>query len=98
MASEAPNGPASPEAGYTGNTRGNERCAAHARYDSSLAAGRKWGLAATSHLIMQYSLLHRGVAGAASLALANSVLAAKPETRVRAEIPAQYRWDFSAIY
>ncbi len=23
---------------------------------------------------------------------------AKPETRVRAEIPAQYRWDFSAIY
>ncbi len=24
--------------------------------------------------------------------------AAKPETRVRAEIPAQYRWDFTAIY
>lgn len=26
------------------------------------------------------------------------MFAAKPETRVRAEIPAQYRWDFSAIY
>lgn len=40
-----------------------------------------------------------GVAGAASLFLATStVFAAKPETRVRAEIPAQYRWDFTAIY
>lgn len=26
------------------------------------------------------------------------MFAAKPETRVRSEIPAQYRWDFSAIY
>ena len=24
--------------------------------------------------------------------------AAKPETRNRAEIPAEFRWDFSAIY
>ena len=48
--------------------------------------------------MMHHRLLHRGVAGAASLALANTLLAAKPETRVRAEIPAQYRWDFSAIY
>ena len=27
-----------------------------------------------------------------------AALAAKPTTQVRAEIPAQYRWDFSAIY
>ncbi|PAW65427.1 MAG: oligoendopeptidase F [Opitutia bacterium Tous-C1TDCM] len=40
-----------------------------------------------------------GVAGAASLLLASyTVFAAKPETRVRGEIPAQYRWDFTAIY
>jgi oligoendopeptidase F len=44
-------------------------------------------------------LMPSGVAGAASLFLATStVFAAKPETRVRAEIPAQYRWDFTAIY
>lgn len=44
-------------------------------------------------------LMPTGVAGAASLFLATStVFAAKPETRVRAEIPAQYRWDFTAIY
>ncbi len=44
-------------------------------------------------------LMPSGVAGAASLLLASSaVFAARPETRVRAEIPAQYRWDFTAIY
>jgi oligoendopeptidase F len=43
-------------------------------------------------------LLNCGVVGAASLAIAGSALAAKPETRNRAEIPAQYRWDFSPIY
>lgn len=42
-------------------------------------------------------LLHRGLVGLTALALAAGVLA-KPETHVRAEIPAQYRWDFSAIY
>ena len=42
---------------------------------------------------------HGGVIGAASLAFASATSSmAKPETRVRAEIPAQYRWDFSAIY
>ncbi|HVS51860.1 MAG TPA: oligoendopeptidase F [Opitutaceae bacterium] len=45
-----------------------------------------------------HRLLNCGVVGAASLALAGSALAAKPETRNRAEIPAQYRWDFSPIY
>ncbi|MSU71540.1 MAG: oligoendopeptidase F [Opitutus sp.] len=44
------------------------------------------------------SLLNYGVWGAASLAVAGTPLAGKPETRNRAEIPAQYRWDFSAIY
>jgi oligoendopeptidase F len=43
-------------------------------------------------------LLNCGVVGAASLAIAGSALAAKPETRNRAEISAQYRWDFSPIY
>lgn len=44
-------------------------------------------------------LMPTGVAGAASLLLASyTVFAAKPETRVRTEIPAQYRWDFTAIY
>jgi oligoendopeptidase F len=47
-------------------------------------------------------LFHRGVLGAASLAFAAGTASAagatKPETRVREEIPAQYRWDFSAIY
>lgn len=48
---------------------------------------------------MQYSLIHRGVLGAASLAFAGMAIAAgKPETRNRAEIPSQYKWDFSAIY
>jgi oligoendopeptidase F len=31
-------------------------------------------------------------------AFAASALAAKPATRIRAEIPAEFRWDFSAIY
>lgn len=45
-----------------------------------------------------HPLLHRGVLGAVSLAFASGAMAAKPETRVRAEIPSQYKWDFSAIY
>lgn len=35
---------------------------------------------------------------AASLAIAGTVGATKPETRNRAEIPASYQWDFSAIF
>lgn len=39
------------------------------------------------------------VAGAVLTVLAAPpVAAAKPDTRVREEIPAQYRWDFTAIY
>ena len=34
----------------------------------------------------------------ALVALTPSAHAAKPDTRVRAEIPAEFRWDFSAIY
>ncbi len=45
------------------------------------------------------STLSRGAAAAASVMLATAtVSAAKPETRIRSEIPASYRWDFSAIY
>jgi len=35
---------------------------------------------------------------AASVTLAGFAASAKPATRVRAEIPAQYRWDFTPIY
>jgi len=34
----------------------------------------------------------------AVILLASPALAAKPATQVRAEIPAEFRWDFSAIY
>lgn len=38
-------------------------------------------------------------AGALTTVFATAgLLSAKPDTRVRAEIPAQYRWDFTAIY
>ena len=40
----------------------------------------------------------RALAGAFAAALVTTVMCAKPDTRVRSEIPAQYRWDFSAIY
>ena len=40
----------------------------------------------------------RALIGAVCIACVASALAAKPETRVRSEIPAQYRWDFSPIY
>ncbi len=44
-------------------------------------------------------IVSRAAARALVACLATSTMfAAKPETRVRAEIPAQYRWDFSAIY
>jgi oligoendopeptidase F len=49
--------------------------------------------------MMHHSLLNRKIVGAASLAFASAVVVAgRPETRNRAEIPAQYKWDFSAIY
>ena len=42
----------------------------------------------------------RFLLGLLSAAVPAALIAAptKPETRIRAEIPAQYRWDFSAIY
>ena len=43
----------------------------------------------------------RTLAAAVSLALAHHAFAAnapKPATQVRADIPAQYKWDFSPIY
>ena len=46
---------------------------------------------------MRNKLIVSGIAAAVSFAIAGSALA-KPETRVRAEIPAQYRWDFTPIY
>ena len=47
---------------------------------------------------MNKTVLFGGALGVASVAFAGNVAAAKPETRVREEIPAKYRWDFSAIY
>jgi len=45
------------------------------------------------------SMVVNTLVGVMSLLAADSALAAaKPETRVRAEIPAPYRWDFSPIY
>ena len=46
---------------------------------------------------MNKNALLGGVLGVVSLAALNAG-AAKPETRNRAEIPAQYKWDFTAIY
>ena len=43
----------------------------------------------------------RTLAAAVSLALAHNAFAAgapKPATQVRADIPTQYKWDFSPIY
>ncbi len=38
------------------------------------------------------------LAASLSFTLSANALAAKPQTRVRTEIPTQYKWDFSAIY
>jgi oligoendopeptidase F len=47
---------------------------------------------------MNKTILFGGALGVASMAFAGNVVAAKPETRIRADIPAKYRWDFAAIY
>jgi oligoendopeptidase F len=44
------------------------------------------------------STLLLGAVCAVALVTHDVALAARPTTRVRAEIPAEYRWDFSAIY
>ncbi len=46
---------------------------------------------------MKMTLAFTGAALCAA-AVATAALAAKPTTRNRAEIPAEFRWDFSAIY
>ncbi|PTX95646.1 oligoendopeptidase F [Opitutus sp. ER46] len=49
--------------------------------------------------MMHHSLLNGGVLSVVSLAVAGTLGAAtKPETRNRAEIAAQYKWDFTPIY
>ena len=47
---------------------------------------------------MHKTILFGGALGVASMAFASAAVAAKPETRARADIPAKYRWDFTAIY
>ena len=47
---------------------------------------------------MNHTPLTRGVLALAAFAVAATTATAKPETRNRAEIPAKYKWDFSAIY
>jgi oligoendopeptidase F len=47
--------------------------------------------------MVHYSWWNRGMIGA-SLALATAGLAAKPDTRNRAEIAEKYKWDFAPIY
>ena len=47
---------------------------------------------------MTKTILVGGMLGVASLGFSGNPALAKPETRVRNEIPAKYRWDFSAIY
>lgn len=47
---------------------------------------------------MHYTPLFRNTCTTAVLALAVTTLSAKPDTRNRAEIPAQYKSDFSQIY
>lgn len=50
---------------------------------------------------MNPSFLRRAIAAACAAALSHAALAAgpaKPATQNRAEIPAQYRWDFTPIY
>ena len=47
------------------------------------------------------NMTRTSIAAAISLAVWSNAFAlgvAKPETRNRAEIPAEYRWDFSLIY
>ena len=46
---------------------------------------------------MNKTILFTSAVGVASIALVGAAVA-KPEARVRDEIPAKYRWDFAAIY
>src|SRR5258705_360385 len=65
---------------------------------SSLPAGRRHAFFATSRFMTKYRFLRGTMVSMVSMAAAGGAFAARPETRNRAEIPAQYRWDFSPIY
>ncbi len=47
---------------------------------------------------MTRTMLFGGVLGVFTLGFTGNAVLAKPDTRNRAEIPAKYRWDFTAIY
>jgi len=47
---------------------------------------------------MSKSIMASTLAAAIALAMAGNAFAAKPQTRNRAEISAEYRWDFTPIY
>ena len=47
---------------------------------------------------MKQTLLISALSAALTLSVAGSAIAAKPQSRNRADIPAEYRWDFSPIY
>ena len=45
---------------------------------------------------MNPHFLLTSLVGITAMAFVSSAVAAKPETRNRAEIPAQYKWDFAS--
>lgn len=47
---------------------------------------------------MKPTFIVSAITAALALAVAGNAIAAKPKTRNRAEIPAEYRWDFTPIY
>ncbi len=47
---------------------------------------------------MKPTFIASAITAALALAVAGNAVAAKPQTRNRAEIPAEYRWDFTPIY
>jgi len=47
---------------------------------------------------MNKTMLFGGMLGVVSLGFTGNPALGKPDTRNRAEIPAKYKWDFSAIY
>ena len=47
---------------------------------------------------MNKAMLLGSMLGVVTLGFSGNALMAKPDTRNRTEIPAKYRWDFSAIY
>ncbi len=58
--------------------------------------GSSWPRPSDARTLMKMSIAFTGALCAA--AVTTAAIAAKPATRNRAEIPAEFRWDFSAIY